>query len=93
MSSTAIKIINTSVGLSGIVEDFLKTYFASHQGLLPTRGLYQLVLTEVEKPLILATLKAVSGNQKKAAEILGINRNTLRKKINDLGLDLTLKFN
>lgn len=93
MPSAPTKTINTSVGLSGIVEDFLKTYFASHEGLLPTSGLYQLVITEVEKPLILATLNAVSGNQKKAAEILGINRNTLRKKINDLGLDLTLKFN
>ena len=45
-------------------------------------------MQEVERPLLQATLKAVLGNQKKAAEILGINRNTLRKKLTELDIDL-----
>jgi two-component system nitrogen regulation response regulator GlnG len=68
-------------GLSGAVESFLDNYFAAHKGVLPAKGLYDRVIQEVERPLIEATLKAVMGNQKKAAEILGINRNTLRKKV------------
>ena len=65
--------------------------FDSHHGDLPAPGLYQRVIEEVEKPLIMATLRATSGNQIKAAEILGLNRNTLRKKITTLGLDHNLK--
>ena len=75
-------------GLSGAVESFLKNYFAAHDGILPTTGLYDRVIQEVERPLIETTLKAVMGNQKKAAEILGINRNTLRKKVKLLEIDL-----
>jgi len=75
-------------GLSSIVESFLINYFAAHEGDLPTNGLYDRVLQEVERPLIQTTLKAVMGNQKKAAEILGINRNTLRKKLIQLDINL-----
>jgi two-component system nitrogen regulation response regulator GlnG len=75
-------------GLSGAVESFLKDYFAAHEDGLPTTGLYDRVMQEVERPLLQATLKAVLGNQKKAAEILGINRNTLRKKLTQLDIDL-----
>lgn len=75
-------------GLSGAVESFLKDYFAAHEYGLPTTGLYDRVMQEVERPLLRATLKAVLGNQKKAAEILGINRNTLRKKLTQLDIDL-----
>jgi two-component system nitrogen regulation response regulator GlnG len=75
------------MGLSGAVESFLKNYFAAHDGALPTTGLYERVMQEVERPLLRTTLKAVRGNQKKAAEILGINRNTLRKKLTELGID------
>ena len=46
------------------------------------------MLEMVEKPLIEAVLNRTGGNQLKAAEILGINRNTLRKKITDLGIEL-----
>ena len=53
---------------------------------LPPAGLYHRVLRELEAPLIAATLSATRGNQIKAAEILGLNRNTLRKKIRDLDL-------
>ena len=53
---------------------------------LPAAGLYDRLLAELERPLILQTLKATGGNQVKAAAVLGINRNTLRKKIQSLGL-------
>ena len=69
----------------------INRFFDSHHGDLPAPGLYQRVLEEVEKPLIMATLRATSGNQIKAAEVLGVNRNTLRKKITTLGLDNDLK--
>ena len=68
-------------GLSGAIETFLKNYFAAHEGGLPATGLYERVMQEVERPLLDTTLKAVMGNQKKAAQVLGINRNTLRKKL------------
>lgn len=73
-------------GLSAVVHDFLKAYFDQHEGATPVNGLYQTVIQEVERPLLLLTLHSVSWNQKKASEILGINRNTLRKKIQELGL-------
>jgi DNA-binding protein Fis len=73
-------------GLGAVVHDFLKTYFDQHEGAQPVQGLYQTVLQEVERPLILLTLNSVNWNQKKASEILGMNRNTLRKKIQELGL-------
>jgi DNA-binding protein Fis len=77
----------SKAGLSDAVELFLKNYFAAHDGDLPTTGLYERIIQEVERPLLKTTLKAVMGNQKKAAEILGINRNTLRKKLTELGID------
>ncbi len=49
-------------------------------------ALYPLILSQVEKPLIELTLKRSYGNQLQAARILGINRNTLRKKIQELGI-------
>lgn len=55
---------------------------------LPENGVYQRVVEEVERPLIAACLNATRGNQIKAADILGLNRNTLRKKIRDLGIDI-----
>ena len=73
-------------GLSKTVEQRLTSYFSAHDGALPTTGLYQRVLREVERPLITLTLQATHGNQIKAAEILGLNRNTLRKKIRDLNI-------
>lgn len=84
---TKVSPLPSKIGLSGAVESFLKNYFAAHDGDLPTTGLYERVMQEVERPLLKTTLKAVMGNQKKAAEILGINRNTLRKKLTELGID------
>lgn len=74
-------------GLSGSVCDYLEAYFISHHGTLPSSGLYQTILDEVERPLLEITLRSVQGNQSKAADILGINRNTLRKKILQHGID------
>jgi two-component system nitrogen regulation response regulator GlnG len=71
-------------GLSGSVERHLASYFLSHQNDLPANGLYDRVLKEIEKPLITLTLQATRGNQVRAAQVLGLNRNTLRKKIRDL---------
>jgi two-component system nitrogen regulation response regulator GlnG len=72
--------------LSAIVRRRLSSEFASAPGGAPAEGLYDRVLAEIEAPLITLTLEATRGNQIKAAAILGINRNTLRKKIQTLGL-------
>ena len=73
-------------GLSGTLECQLASYFAAHQNDLPASGLYDRVLREVEKPLITLTLQATRGNQVRAAQVLGLNRNTLRKKIRELDI-------
>jgi two-component system nitrogen regulation response regulator GlnG len=53
---------------------------------LPAPGLFDRILREVERPLIALTLEATRGNQIRAAEVLGLNRNTLRKKIRELSI-------
>jgi Fis family transcriptional regulator len=63
-----------------LTDEALCTYFTHLNGHKPG-DLYQLVLGEVEKPLFSAVLKYTNGNQSEAAEILGINRGTLRKKL------------
>ena len=75
--------------LSASVERHLKRYFDLHGGALPPAGVYQRVLREVEAPLIEIALDATGGNQAKCADLLGINRNTLRKKINELEIVVT----
>ncbi len=73
-------------GLSHSMESHLQTYFSAHGEGLPSPGLYERVLKEVERPLITLTLQATRGNQIKAADVLGLNRNTLRKKIRELNI-------
>ena len=73
-------------GLAAAVEHHIRGYFAAHKGGLPSAGLYDRVLREVERPLIVLTLGATRGNQIKAAHLLGLNRNTLRKKIRELDI-------
>ncbi|TFL16739.1 response regulator [Jannaschia formosa] len=75
--------------LSEAVEKHLRRYFDLHGGELPAPGLYQRVLRDVEAPLIEIALDATGGNQAKCADLLGINRNTLRKKITDLDILVT----
>jgi two-component system nitrogen regulation response regulator GlnG len=74
--------------LSRAVERHLQGYFAGFGDSLPPPGLYHRLLREVEYPLIAAALAATNGNQIKAAELLGVNRNTLRKKIRDLDVQV-----
>jgi two-component system nitrogen regulation response regulator GlnG len=74
--------------LSGSVERHLSTYFQTFGEGLPPPGLYHRILREVENPLISAALASTRGNQIKAAELLGVNRNTLRKKIRELDIQV-----
>jgi len=76
-------------GLSAAVERHLRDYFTAHGGGLPAAGLYDRILREVEKPLISLSLGATRGNQIRAAQLLGLNRNTLRKKIRELDIPVT----
>ncbi len=69
------------------MEQHLARYFAIFGRDLPPDGLFERVLAEVERPLLRLTLAAVKGNQLKAAKLLGINRNTLRKKLTERGID------
>jgi two-component system nitrogen regulation response regulator GlnG len=75
-------------GLSAAVERHLVSYFASFGEELPPPGLYHRVLREIEHPLLSVTLAATRGNQIRAADLLGVNRNTLRKKIRDLDIQV-----
>ncbi len=75
--------------LMASVARHLKRYFDLHGGVLPPPGLYNRILREVETPLIEIALDATGGNQAKCADLLGINRNTLRKKITDLDIRVT----
>jgi two-component system nitrogen regulation response regulator GlnG len=74
--------------LSAAVERNLARYFSGFQDGLPPPGLYHRVLREVEYPLLTAALTATRGNQIRAADLLGVNRNTLRKKIRDLDIQV-----
>ena len=75
--------------ISAAVARHLKRYFDLHGGALPPPGVYQRVLREIEVPLIEIALDATGGNQARCADLLGINRNTLRKKITELGIEVT----
>ncbi|MGL4325624.1 MAG: nitrogen regulation protein NR(I) [Beijerinckiaceae bacterium] len=77
-----------TASLSEFTEQYLGNYFASFGSRLPPPGLYHRILRDVEAPLIIAALYATRGNQIRAAELLGVNRNTLRKKIRDLDLKI-----
>ena len=79
---------NEELPLGASVEQFLTRYFLSHGDRLPAPGVYDRIIQEVERPLISICLAATRGNQIRAAQLLGLNRNTLRKKIRDLGLEV-----
>ena len=78
----------TDDGLAAAVERHLREYFSSFANGLPPPGLYHRILREVEYPLLSAALVATRGNQIRAADLLGVNRNTLRKKIRDLDIQV-----
>jgi two-component system nitrogen regulation response regulator GlnG len=73
--------------LAASVEDHIARYFAVFGDDLPPDGIYDRILAEIERPLLGVTLAATRGNQIQAAKLLGINRNTLRKKLTDLDID------
>jgi two-component system, NtrC family, nitrogen regulation response regulator GlnG len=74
--------------LSSAVERHLTKYFGGFGDGLPPPGLYHRILREIEYPLLSAALAATRGNQIRAADLLGVNRNTLRKKIRDLEIQV-----
>jgi two-component system nitrogen regulation response regulator GlnG len=74
--------------LAASVEQYLTLYFQAQGERLPPPGVYDRIVQEVERPLISICLAATRGNQIRAAQLLGLNRNTLRKKIRDLGLEV-----
>jgi len=75
-------------GLRACIEEALDQYFANLDGEPPGGKLYYLVLAEVEQALLGRILSETEGNQRQAADFLGLNRNTLRKKIQEHGLSL-----
>ena len=75
--------------LSASIARHLRRYFDLHGASLPPPGLYDRILREMEMPLIEIALDATGGNQARCADLLGINRNTLRKKITDLDIQVT----
>ena len=68
------------------VERHIKEFLAAHNDGMGVTDIYDQIIAEVERPLIRMTLSATRGNQIKAAAMLGLNRNTLRKKIRDLDI-------
>lgn len=80
--------LQKSGGLSHIIESYLNKYFDTLGDTDPLPGLYEIIIKEVEKPLLIKILQKTNGNQKKAAMILGINRNTLHRKLIEYQIDV-----
>ena len=74
----------SNASLADAMDIHLQALFAAHGDRLPPDGMYDRVISEVERPLLSLALGATRGNQLRAARLLGLNRNTLRKKIKDL---------
>lgn len=79
---------NDQASLGELVERHLAEYFAEYGNELPPTGIYERIIREVEKPLLTAALTATRGNQIRAAELLGLNRNTLRSRIKLLDIQV-----
>ncbi|MBU6206149.1 MAG: nitrogen regulation protein NR(I) [Alphaproteobacteria bacterium] len=86
----AVQSVDLLAGGSGSVAlvHYIQSYFECFDGALPPDGVYDRLLAAFEKPLLETTLAAVNHNQLRAAKLLGINRNTLRKKMTDLGIEV-----
>jgi Fis family transcriptional regulator len=80
-------VTSENKGLSGLIKDMLNKYFQSQNGKIGS-NLYELIIKEVEISILEVTMKQVGGNKSKAAEILGINRNTLHKKIQQYNINI-----
>jgi Fis family transcriptional regulator, factor for inversion stimulation protein len=72
--------------LSSCVRRVMKQYFKDLDGETPS-DVYDMVLVNIEKPMLEVVMSHVQGNQTKAAELLGLNRNTLRKKLHQHSID------
>jgi len=84
---TTPNLDGTEVGLAGLVERQLTRYINADRQVLPASGLYERIIHEVERPLLRVVLNLVNGNKIQAAKVLGLNRNTLLKKLREHGLD------
>jgi two-component system nitrogen regulation response regulator GlnG len=87
--TSAVDAAPVDDSLGGAIERHIDRYFRAHDGTLPPPGIYDRLIREVERPLIARALVATRGNQLKAADVLGLNRNTLRKKIRELDIQLS----
>jgi DNA-binding NtrC family response regulator len=74
-------------GIGEVVGQYINKYFQSHDDLPPPNGLYDRIISEIEPHIIKETLKFTHGNRIRAAELLGVNRNTLRKKMASYNLN------
>ncbi|HEX4153024.1 MAG TPA: DNA-binding transcriptional regulator Fis [Steroidobacteraceae bacterium] len=81
-----LKVNGKGVPLRSQAEEALESYFETLNGHKPAH-LYDLVMREVEEPLFKVVMGHVQGNQSRAANILGINRGTLRKKLKEFGIN------
>jgi len=81
---------NECMGLAQSSDECLDRFFRDLGGMTPPPNLHEKIMSQVEKPLIEHVLRYVRGNQVRAAAVLGINRNTLRKKIVNLDIDIDL---
>ncbi len=77
--------------LASLVGQYLDQYFEALEGAEPSSGFYHIIIKEVEYPLLRQALRLTKNNQKKAAHILGINRNTLRRKLAEHRIDVNEK--
>jgi two-component system, NtrC family, nitrogen regulation response regulator GlnG len=84
-----VEAVPSGETLESFFRGYLRTYFSRFGEELPPAGLYDRLLVEFERPLVAAALAATNGNQVRAADLLGLNRNTLRKKIRELGIRMT----
>jgi two-component system, NtrC family, nitrogen regulation response regulator GlnG len=87
LSAPAAEMRFADESLQLAIEQYLANYFARFGDALPPDGLYHRLTESVDRPMLRATLSAVRGNQIRAAKLLGINRNTLRKRLSELGID------
>lgn len=84
-ATDGISSASSPQSLRGCVEQAMENYFQNLDG-QPVSDVYDMVMTEVEAPLLEIVLKYTRHNQTKAAQVLGLNRGTLRKKLKQYGL-------
>ena len=72
--------------IARVVRSAMETYLHDLEGAMPSASVHEMVMNCVEKPLLETVLHHAGGNQTRAADLLGINRNTLRKKMQTLGI-------